>query len=133
MEPCSAVMSPTACLPRRWREASRWPRRAWGPMKRHPEAEVSCYQDRGLMPPGQRLEAAGAALLYYHKKCHDIQGRAPWPDFWLFQYLVLVRFILSSPLSMKWIAAFPELNCPHQLKALPVMKIHPLLFIRKKG
>lgn len=47
---------------------------------------------------------------------------------------VLVRFILGSSPRMKWIAAFPELNCPHQLKALPVMEMHPpFLSGKKKG
>lgn len=87
-------------------------------------AGVSSHQESSWKQP--------TAFLRYHKNAMAFYGWAPQPDFWLLQCLVLLRFILRSSPSMKWISAFPGLNCPHQLKALPVMKIHPLFLSGKK-
>lgn len=87
-------------------------------------AGVSSHQESSWKQPDCFTSLSQNAMPFY--------GWAPRPDFWLLQCLVLLRFILRSSPSMKWISAFPGLNCPHQLKALPVMKIHPLFLSGKK-
>lgn len=88
--------------------------------------------NRKLLGAGVSSHQQPTAFLRYHKNAMAFYGWAPQPDFWLLRCLVLLRFILRSSPSMKWISAFPGLNCPHQLKALPVMKIHPLFLSGKK-
>lgn len=99
--------------------------------QQRPEGQQKATGSRGLIPPGEQRKQP-TAFLRYHKNAMAFYGWAPQPDFWLLQCLVLLRFILRSSPSMKWISAFPGLNCPHQLKALPVMKIHPLFLSGKK-
>lgn len=60
----------------------------------------------------------GATLPYYHENPLDfIIGNSDHvfgsSGAWVFG-----ESSLKSSLSVKWIAAFPGLNCPHQLKAL---------------
>lgn len=118
METPSAIIVPSSACP-------------WDGRKPAAGQQQSTWE-QGPRPTRRAAGNSWSALLHYHKNAIAFYGWAPWPDFWLLQCLVLVRFILRSSPKMKWIAAFPGLNCLHQLKALPVMKIHPLFLSEKR-
>lgn len=98
--------------------------------------QLSCQQQQQQQHSAVRQIARGqlrAALPYDHKNSVAFNFGAQWSCFWFPWGLgVWWESSLKCSLSVKWIAAFPGLNCPHQLKALPVMKIHPLFVSRKK-
>lgn len=82
-------------------------------------SQLSCQQQQQHSTVGQiTWSHLGAALPYYHKDAmvfiigysgHVFGSSTAW---------VFGESSLKSSLSVKWIAAFPGLNCPHQLKAL---------------
>lgn len=60
----------------------------------------------------------GATLPYYHENAPDFIIGNSDHAFGSSRAWVFGESSLKSSLSVKWIAAFPGLNCPHQLKAL---------------